>query len=225
VSELNLILLGPPGAGKGTQAERLQADFKLAHVSTGDMLRKQVADGTDLGVQAKGYMDKGELVPDGVIVGMITQRMQEPDAREGILLDGFPRNESQADALDAAMKQYGRRLSGVLMIEVPDDEVVRRLTGRRVCVKNPSHIYHVELDPPKHEDVCDQDGSRLIQRDDDSEETIRRRLEVYHAQTAPLIDYYEDTGLLRRFDGTRSPDEVHRHLRATAATLRLEDRL
>jgi adenylate kinase len=225
VSELNLILLGPPGAGKGTQAERLQADFKLAHVSTGDMLRKQVAEGTDLGVQAKGYMDKGELVPDEVIVGMITQRMQEPDAREGFLLDGFPRNESQADALDAAMKQYGRRLSGVLMIEVPDDEVVRRLTGRRVCVKNPSHIYHVELDPPKHEDVCDQDGSRLIQRDDDSEETIRRRLEVYHAQTAPLIDYYEDTGLLRRFDGTRSPDEVHRHLRATAATLRLEDRL
>lgn len=225
MSELNLILLGPPGAGKGTQAERLQADFKLAHVSTGDMLRKQVADGTELGVQAKGYMDKGELVPDEVIVGMITQRMQEPDAREGFLLDGFPRNESQADALDAAMKQYGRRLSGVLMIEVPDDEVVRRLTGRRVCVKNPSHIYHVELDPPKHEDVCDQDGSRLIQRDDDSEETIRRRLEVYHAQTAPLIDYYEDTGLLRRFDGTRSPDEVHRHLRATAATLRLEDRL
>jgi adenylate kinase len=225
VSELNLILLGPPGAGKGTQAERLQADFKLAHVSTGDMLRKQVADGTGLGVQAKGYMDKGELVPDEVIVGMITQRMQEPDAREGFLLDGFPRNESQADALDAAMKQYGRRLSGVLMIEVPDDEVVRRLTGRRVCVKNPSHIYHVEFDPPKHEDVCDQDGSRLIQRDDDSEETIRRRLEVYHAQTAPLIDYYEDTGLLRRFDGTRSPDEVHRHLRATAATLRLEDRL
>ncbi len=225
MSELNLILLGPPGAGKGTQAERLQADFKLAHISTGDMLRKQVADGTELGVKAKSYMDKGELVPDGVIVGMITQRMQEPDAREGILLDGFPRNESQADALDAAMNEYGRRLNGVLMIEVPDDEVVRRLTGRRVCVKNPSHIYHVELDPPKHEDVCDQDGSRLIQRDDDSEETIRRRLEVYHAQTAPLIDYYDDTGLLRRFDGTRSPDEVHRHLRATAATLRLEDRL
>lgn len=225
MSELNLILLGPPGAGKGTQAERLQADFKLAHLSTGDMLRKQVADGTDLGVKAKGYMEAGELVPDEVIVGMITQRMQEPDAREGILLDGFPRNESQADALAAAMGERGRRLNGVLMIEVPDDEVVRRLTGRRVCVKNPSHIYHVELDPPKHEDVCDQDGSRLIQRDDDSEQTIRRRLEVYHAQTAPLIDYYEDAGLLRRFDGTRSPDEVHRHLRATAATLRLEDRL
>jgi len=225
VSELNLILLGPPGAGKGTQAERLQADFKLAHISTGDMLRKQVADGTKLGVEAKGYMDKGELVPDEVIVGMITQRIQEADAREGFLLDGFPRNESQADALDAALKEHGRRLTGVLMIEVPDDEVVRRLTGRRVCVKNPSHIYHVELDPPKHDEVCDQDGSRLIQRDDDKEETIRRRLEVYHAQTAPLIDYYDRAGLLRRFDGTRSPDEVHRHLRATAATLRLEEQL
>lgn len=225
MSELNLIFLGPPGAGKGTQAERLQADFKLAHISTGDMLRKQVADGTKLGVEAKGYMDRGELVPDEVIVGMITERIKEPDAREGFLLDGFPRNESQADALDAALREQGQRLTGVLMIEVPDDEVVRRLTGRRVCVKNPSHIYHVDLDPPKHEGVCDQDGSRLMQRDDDREETIRRRLEVYHGQTAPLIDYYDRTGLLRRFDGTRSPDEVHRHLRATAATLRLEDKL
>lgn len=225
MSELNLILLGPPGAGKGTQAERLQADFKLAHVSTGDMLRSQVAEGSKLGLEAKGYMDRGELVPDAVIVGMITDRMKEPDAREGFLLDGFPRNESQADALDVALGGHDRRLTGVLMIEVPDEEVVRRLTGRRVCVKNPSHIYHVELDPPKHEGVCDQDGSRLIQRDDDSEQTIRRRLEVYHGQTAPLIDYYEAKGLLRRFDGTRSPDEVHRHLRATAATLRLEEHL
>jgi adenylate kinase len=225
VSELNLILLGPPGAGKGTQAERLQADFKLAHISTGDMLRKQVTEGTKLGTEAKGFMDKGELVPDEVIVGMITQRIQEADAREGFLLDGFPRNESQADALDAALNEHGRRLTGVLMIEVPDDEVVRRLTGRRVCVKNPSHIYHVELDPPKHEGICDQDGSRLMQRDDDSEQTIRRRLEVYHGQTTPLIDYYDRTGLLRRFDGTRTPDEVHGHLRATAATLRLEDQL
>lgn len=225
MSELNLILLGPPGAGKGTQAERLQADFKLAHISTGDMLRKQVSDGTQLGMKAKSYMDKGELVPDEVIVGMITQRIQEADAQEGFLLDGFPRNERQADALDAALSEHSQRLTGVLMIEVSDDEVVRRLTGRRVCVKNPSHIYHIELDPPKHDEVCDQDGARLMQRDDDKEETIRRRLEVYHGQTAPLIDYYDRTGLLRRFDGTRSPDEVHQHLRATAATLRLEDRL
>lgn len=225
MSELNLILLGPPGAGKGTQAERLQADFKLAHISTGDMLRSQVAQGTELGVKAKGFMDRGELVPDEVILDMITNRIEQPDAREWFLLDGFPRNESQANALDVALERHGRRLTSVLMIEVTDEEVVRRLTGRRVCVKNPSHIYHVELDPPKHEGVCDQDGSRLIQRDDDSEQTIRRRLEVYHAQTAPLIGYYEDAGLLRRFDGTRSPDEVHGHLRATAATLRLEERL
>lgn len=225
MSELNLILLGPPGAGKGTQAERLQADFSLAHVSTGDMLRSQVTEGTELGKEAKGYMDRGELVPDEVIIGMIAERMQQPDAREGFLLDGFPRNESQADALDAALREHGRRLTAVLRIDVPDDELLRRLTGRRVCVKNPSHIYHVELDPPKHEGVCDQDGARLIQRDDDSEETISRRLEVYHAQTAPLIDYYERTGLLRSFDGTRSPDEVHRHLRATLATLRLEEQI
>ncbi len=223
--ELNLILLGPPGAGKGTQAERLQVDFGLAHVSTGDMLRSQVADGTELGRRAKDYMDKGDLVPDEVIVDMLTERIEAADAREGFLLDGFPRNESQADTLDAALGRHGRRLSAALMIAVPDEELVRRLTGRRVCVKNPSHIYHVEFDPPKHEGVCDQDGARLIQRDDDSEETIRRRLEVYHGQTAPLIAYYERAGLLRRFDGTRPPDEVHRHLRATLATLRLEEQI
>jgi adenylate kinase len=225
VSELNLILLGPPGAGKGTQAERLQADFGLAHISTGDMLRDQVANGSELGREAKSYMDKGELVPDEVIVGMLIERIEQPDAREGFLLDGFPRNESQAEALDEALRSGGRELTAVLMIAVPDEELLRRLTGRRVCVKNPTHIYHVEFDPPKHEGICDQDGARLIQRDDDSEPTIKRRLEVYHAQTAPLIDYYENTGQLRRFDGTRTPDEVHRHLRATLATLRLEERL
>ena len=149
-------------------------------------------------------MDTGELVPDGVIIGMIVKRIGESDAQDGFLLDGFPRNESQADALSEALREHQRRLTAALMIDVPDDEVVRRLAGRRVCVKNPSHIYHVEFDPPKHEDVCDQDGSRLIQRDDDKEETIRRRLEVYHAQTSPLIGYYERAGLLRSFDGCRS---------------------
>jgi adenylate kinase len=225
VSELNLILLGPPGAGKGTQADRLQADFGLAHISTGDMLRAQVADGTKLGVEAQRYMKAGELVPDEVIVGMITERIAVADARDGFLLDGFPRNEPQAKALEEALGGLERRLTAVLLIEVPDHEVVRRLGGRRVCVKNPSHIYHVELDPPKHEGICDQDGSRLIQRDDDKEETILRRLEVYHAQTKPLIGYYDDQGLLRRFEGSRSPNEVHDHIRATLATLRLEDKL
>src|SRR3984957_16871457 len=222
---MNLILLGPPGAGKGTQAERLREDFALPHVSTGDMLRAEVKAGSDLGNEAKRFMDAGDLVPDAVIIGMITKRVGEDDAREGFLLDGFPRNAEQADALAKALEQLGRRLTAALLIAVPDAELVRRLAGRRVCVKNPSHIYHVEFDPPKHEGVCDQDGSRLIQREDDAEETIRRRLEVYHRQTAPLVDYYEAAGLLRRFDGTRDPDEVHARIRATIATLRIETKL
>jgi adenylate kinase len=225
VSELNLILLGPPGAGKGTQADRLQSDFALAHISTGDMLRAQVAEGTELGKEAQKYMTAGKLVPDEVIVGMITERIGVDDARDGFLLDGFPRNEAQAQALAQALAGLERRLTAALLIAVPDQEVVRRLGGRRVCVKNPSHIYHVEFDPPKREGICDQDGSRLIQRDDDKEETIRTRLEVYHAQTKPLIGYYDEQGLLRRFDGSRTPNEVHDHIRATLATLRLEDKL
>jgi adenylate kinase len=225
LSDLNLILLGPPGAGKGTQAERLREDFGLPHISTGDILRAQVADGTELGKKAQRYMDAGELVPDDIIVGMIRDRINTGDARDGFLLDGFPRNVRQADALAQALGELDRRLTAALLIDVPDDELVRRLAGRRVCVKNPSHIYHVEFDPPKHEGVCDQDGSRLIQREDDREETIRKRLDVYHSQTEPLIDYYDRAGLLRRFNGRRSAEEVHDHLRAAVATLRLEDQL
>ena len=225
MSELNLILLGPPGAGKGTQAERLVADFGLPHISTGDMLRAQVSAATQLGLEAKRYMDEGELVPDGVIIEMISQRIREPDTRDGFLLDGFPRTVEQADALAQALDGLGCRLTAALLIEVPDDEVVRRLAGRRVCVKNPVHIYHVEFDPPKHEGVCDQDGARLMQRDDDREETIRKRLSVYHAKTAPVVAYYEEAGLLRRFDGSRVPNEVHDHIRAVLATLRLEEQL
>jgi adenylate kinase len=224
LSELNLILLGPPGAGKGTQAERLRGDFGLAHISTGDMLRAQVAEGTELGQEAQRYMTAGELVPDEVIIGMIVQRISAPDAREGFLLDGFPRNEQQADALGEALAKLQRRLLAALLIDVPDDDVVRRLGGRRVCAKS-GHVYHLEFDPPKHEGICDQDGSRLIQRDDDREETIRRRLVVYHQLTAPLIDYYDRAGLLRRFDGRRSANDVNDHIRATLATLRLEDKL
>ena len=225
MSDLNLILLGPPGAGKGTQAERLREDFGLPHISTGDILRAQVAEGTELGNKAQRYMDAGELVPDDIIVSMIRDRINTGDARDGFLLDGFPRNVKQADALAEALGELDRRLTAALLIDVPDEELVRRLAGRRVCVKNPNHIYHVEFDPPKHEGVCDQDGSRLIQREDDKEETIRKRLDVYHSQTEPLIDYYDRAGLLRRFDGRRSAEEVHDHLRAAVATLRLEDQL
>jgi len=224
VSELNLILLGPPGAGKGTQAERLTEDFDLPYIPTGDMLRSEVKQGTDLGKQAKEYMDRGDLVPDEVIIGMILRCVNNGECEDGFLLDGFPRNPEQAEALDRALEDLGRRLTAVLLIEAPDEEIVKRISGRRVCQKA-GHVYHVDFDPPKHEGVCDQDGSKLVQRDDDKPETVRKRLGIYHDQTAQLIPFYEERGLLRRFDGTRSPTEVHDHIRATIATLRLEDEL
>jgi adenylate kinase len=222
VPELNLILFGPPGAGKGTQADRLRIDFRLPFISTGDMLRGNVKDETDLGVKAKEYMDKGDLVPDDLIVAMARDRLSEPDAQDGFILDGFPRTIEQAKALDRQLEELKRRVTAAVLIDTPDEEVIRRLSGRRVCVKA-GHNYHVEFDPPKREGVCDQDGSRLIQRDDDKPDVIRNRLEVYHDQTEPLIDYYDQQGLMRRIDGTRSPDEVHDHIRAVIATLRLED--
>jgi adenylate kinase len=221
MSELNLILLGPPGAGKGTQAERLQDDFPLAYVATGDILRGAVADGTDLGKEAKAYMDRGELVPDDVIIGVILDRLAESDTADGFLLDGFPRTDKQAEALDEALAQVDRRLSAALLIDVPEEDIVRRLSGRRVCPNG--HVYHVEHNPPKTEGKCDVDGEELSQRDDDREDTIRRRLQVYRDQTSPLVDYYDERDLLHRFDGTRSPTEVHDHLRATIQTLRMED--
>jgi adenylate kinase len=224
VSELNLILLGPPGAGKGTQAERLQEDFRLLYVATGNILRAAVEAGTDLGRQAKAYMDRGELVPDEVIIGVILERIADEEAQDGFLLDGFPRTVAQAEALDRALSELGRSLTAALLIDVPDDEVVRRISGRRVCQKA-NHVYHVDSNRPKHDGVCDIDGSRLVQRDDDREETVRKRLEVYHAQTAPLVDFYDERGLLKRFDGTRTPTEVHDHIRATLATLRLEEQI
>jgi adenylate kinase len=221
MSELNLILLGPPGAGKGTQAERLQDDFPLAYVATGDILRAAVKEGTDLGKEAKAYMDRGELVPDEVIIGVILNRLAEQDTADGFLLDGFPRTDTQAEALDQALERVDRRLSAALLIDVPEEDIVRRLSGRRVCPNG--HVYHVEHNPPKDDERCDVDGERLEQREDDREETIRTRLEVYRDQTAPLVDYYDDRDLLHRFDGTRSPTEVHDHLRATIQTLRMED--
>ena len=222
MSELNLILFGPPGAGKGTQAERLREDFQLPYISTGVMLRENVSEGTELGKQAKRYMDAGDLVPDDVIVAMVAERLQEDDARDGFILDGFPRTREQAEALDKQLSEVGRRTTAVLMLDVPDEEVERRLSGRRICVKK-GHNYHVEFDPPKREGVCDQDGSRLIQRDDDKPDVIRNRLKTYHDKTKPLIGYYDEQGLLRRIDGTRNATEVHDHIRAVIATLRMEE--
>jgi adenylate kinase len=224
VSELNLILLGPPGAGKGTQAERLAEDFDLPYYATGDILRTAVQNGDELGREAREYVERGDLVPDEVICRVIMTRVDSPEAGDGFVLDGFPRTIGQAEELDGALERRGRALTAALLIDAPDDEVIRRLSGRRICVKN-QHLYHVEFDPPKREGVCDQDGSRLIQRDDDKPETVRHRLEVYHEQTSPLIGHYEERGILRRFDGVRSPSEVHDHIRATLATLRLEEQL
>jgi adenylate kinase len=224
VSELNLILFGPPGAGKGTQAARLQEDFRLPYVATGDILRAAVKDGTQLGLKAKGFMDAGELVPDELVIDLIVDRIGADDARDGFILDGFPRTRAQADALGKAFDDLGRRITAVLLFDVPDEELVRRISGRRVSVKT-GRVYHVESDPPKHEGRCDVDGSRLVQRDDDKPEVVEKRLEVYHAETEPLVAYYDERGLLRRIDGTRPPTEVHDHVRAVLATLRLEDTL
>jgi adenylate kinase len=224
VRELNLILFGPPGAGKGTQAARLQEDFRLPYVATGDILRAAVKDGTELGQAAQRYMDAGELVPDELVIDLIVDRIGAEDARDGFILDGFPRTRPQADALGEAFERLGRTITAVLLVDVPDEEVVRRISGRRVSVKT-GRPYHVEFDPPKHEDRCDVDGSRLVQRDDDKPEVVKKRLAVYHEETEPLVAYYDELGLLRRVDGTRGPTEVHDHIRAVLATLRLEETL
>jgi adenylate kinase len=224
MSELNLILLGPPGAGKGTQAERLEDDFHLPYIATGNMLRAAVDEGTDLGKKAKEFMDSGDLVPDELIIGMILECVDEERCNDGFLLDGFPRNLEQAKSLDDALGKLDRKVTAALLIDVPDDDIVRRLSGRRVCKKE-NHVYHVDTNPPKHEGVCDIDGSKLVQRDDDKPETVEKRLSVYHDNTEPLVEHYQDQGVLRRFDGTRNPTEVHDHLRATIATLRLEDEI
>jgi adenylate kinase len=222
MSELNLVLLGPPGSGKGTQGERLQEDFELPYYATGNILRGAVEERTELGRTAKEYMDRGDLVPDDVISGVIAERLQTPEAADGFILDGFPRTRPQAEALDRELADLGRDLTATILIDVPDEEVERRLGGRRTCVEN-GHVFHVDFNPPEKEGVCDIDGSRLIVREDDKPEVIRHRLGTYHEKTEPLIAFYDDKGLLRRVDGTEAPDEVGDRIRALLATLRMEE--
>ena len=217
--ELNLVLLGPPGSGKGTQGERLNADLRLPYYATGDILRAAVRDETPLGKSAKEYMDAGDLVPDELIVGIIAERIDSEEARQGFILDGFPRTTPQAEALDAKLGELGRAVTTVLLIDVSDDEVVRRLGGRRTCEAE-GHVYHVDFNPPKVEGVCDIDGSPLIVRDDDQPDVIRRRLATYHEKTEPLVTYYDDRGVLRRVSGEREPDAVTAELREILTAIR-----
>jgi adenylate kinase len=219
--ELNLVLLGPPGSGKGTQGERLQEDLRLPYYATGDILRAAVRDETELGRSAKEYMDRGDLVPDEVIVGVIAERIASAEALDGFILDGFPRTTPQAEALDAKLEQLGRKVNAVLLIDVGDDAVIQRLGGRRTCEQN-GHVFHVDFNPPEREGICDLDGSPLIVRDDDEPEVIRNRLDQYHAKTEPLVDYYDQRSVLRRIAGETSPDEVAEEIRRTLATMRLE---
>ncbi|KUM74038.1 adenylate kinase [Streptomyces sp. ISL-22] len=193
---MRIVLVGPPGAGKGTQAAFLAKNLSIPHISTGDLFRANISQQTELGKLAKSYMDAGNLVPDEVTIGMAKDRMEKPDAEGGFLLDGFPRNVSQAEALDEMLQSESMKLDAVLDLEVPEEEVVKRIAGRRICRKDSSHVFHVTYSPPKAADVCDVCGGELYQRDDDSEETVRKRLEVYHTQTEPIIDYYKAQGLV-----------------------------
>ena len=204
---MRLVLVGPPGAGKGTQAQFIASHFAIPKISTGEIFRANVSEGTELGVEARKYMDAGDLVPDEVTIGMVEDRLRHGDAQSGFLLDGFPRTVRQAEVLDALLEPMASPLDVVLELVVDDDEVVRRLSGRRTCHQC-GHVWHLDFDPPGTEGICDRCGGELFQRDDDSEDTIRHRLEVYADQTSPLIGYYGDKGLLRGVDATGPVEDV-----------------
>jgi adenylate kinase len=208
---MNLILLGPPGAGKGTQAKILIKKYGIPQISTGDILRSAVKEQTPMGVKAKGFMDSGALVPDEVVVGIVEERIGKPDCAEGYILDGFPRTVAQADSLTVMLRNKGAGIDHVISITVDNEELLKRITGRRTC-KGCGAGYHVLYDPPKQADVCNECGGELYQRDDDREETMRRRLEVYEEQTSPLIAYYTDRNLLRTVDGMGDIDDIQRKL-------------
>lgn len=203
-----ILLMGPPGAGKGTQAEKLIDAYKIPHISTGDMFRAAVSQGTELGKEAKKYMDAGGLVPDVVTIGIVREGLAKPECAKGFILDGFPRTQEQAVALDGILKDLGIKLNGVVNIEVPDKDLVARVTGRRIC-KKCGATYHILFNPTKVEGICDKCGGDLYQRDDDKEETVKKRLEAYHSQTEPLISYYKKQGIYIEIDGTQPIDQVY----------------
>ncbi len=204
---MRLVLLGAPGAGKGTQAKKLIEKYGIPQISTGDILRKAVADGTPLGKEAKSYMDKGELVPDKVVIGLIEDRLKQPDCKKGFILDGFPRNTAQAETLDGMLKKLSMPLDSALSVDVPKDDLMKRLTGRRTC-KGCQQMYNVYFSPSKKDGVCDKCGGELFQRDDDKEATIKNRLDVYEKSTAPLIDYYGKKGILKSVMGVGTIDQI-----------------
>ena len=204
---MHFILMGPPGAGKGTQAERMIEEYSIQHISTGDMFRAAVKKGTELGKEAKRYMDSGQLVPDMVTIGIVREGLSNPECKKGFILDGFPRTTEQAVALDGILADLDIKLSGVINISVPDSELVERAVGRRIC-RNCGATYHVRFKPTKVEGICDKCGGPLYQRDDDKEETVKKRLEVYHTQTAPLIEYYQQHGVYCQINGNQAMDKV-----------------
>ena len=204
---MNIILMGLPGAGKGTQASEIVKKFPIPHISTGDMFRKAIKDETDLGKEAKSYMDRGELVPDEVTVGIVKERISEDDAKKGFLLDGFPRTIDQAEALNSIMAELDRNIDAVINIEVPEEELMNRLTGRRICEKCGT-TYHLVFNPPKVDGVCDIDGGKLYQRKDDNPETVSNRLSVNVKQSKPILEYYDEKGVLKNIDGAKDIDEV-----------------
>ncbi len=208
---MRLVLLGAPGAGKGTQAKKLIETYGIPQISTGDILRKAVADGTPLGKEAKSYMDKGELVPDSVVIGLVKERIAQDDCKKGYILDGFPRNIAQAEVLDKVLAEMGAPLDTALSVDVDKDVLMKRLTGRRTCRKC-QQMYNIYFSLPKKEGVCDKCGGELFQRNDDKEETIRKRLDVYDAQTAPLMEYYKKKGIVKSVAGTGSIDEIFKQV-------------
>jgi adenylate kinase len=216
---VRLVLLGPPGAGKGTQAKLLEEDLKAPQVASGDLLRLAVRNKTPLGVQAKRFMDQGVLVPDELVLGLIEERLSDPDARKGFILDGFPRTLAQAEALREMLERNQQGIDGVLALVVPDPEIIKRISGRRTC-KSCGAMYHTIFDPPRNINVCNKCNGELYQRDDDAEDTVKMRLEVYDTQTRPLLDYYQDRGLLKRIDGIGSLNDVRQRIMAAVEEVR-----